>query len=120
MRTWTIRLPYTNPPLSLNDRMHWATKARLTKEIRAYVREACWYKVPTLERAEVVLHWVPRDKRRRDSDNPFPTLKAAIDGIRDATVLPDDSSEYVTSRCVIEPPDSKDPHVYITITEESK
>ena len=27
MREWMIRLPYTRPPLSLNDRMHWATKA---------------------------------------------------------------------------------------------
>lgn len=117
MRSWTIRLPYTRPPLSLNDRMHWATKARLTKEIRAYVREAAWYRVPTLPRAEVELHWVPRDKRRRDTDNPYPTLKAAIDGLRDATVLEDDDSTRVTSRVVIDAPDPKDPHIYLTITE---
>lgn len=118
-RTWDIRLPYTRPPLSLNDRMHWATKARLTKEIRAYVREACTYRVPDLTRAHVVLHWVPRDRRRRDTDNPFPTLKAAIDGIRDAGVVPDDSSEYVTSAVVLDPPQPKDPHVYLVIEERT-
>ena len=115
-RSWTIRLPYTRPPLSLNDRSHWATKARLTKEVRSYVREACWYRVPTLAKAHIVLHWVPRDRRARDTDNPFPTLKAAIDGVKDAC-LPDDSSEYVTSAVVIDPPDTKDPHLYIEIQE---
>lgn len=116
-RSWTIRLPYSRPPLSLNGRYHWATKARLTKEVRAWTREAALYRVPSLDRAHVVLHWVPRDRRRRDTDNPFPTLKAAIDGLRDAGIVPDDSSEYVTSAVVIDPPNSKDPHITIEIKE---
>lgn len=112
---WVIRLPYTRPPLSLNDRMHWAPKGKITREIRDYVREACWYRVPTLERAHIELHWVPRDRRRRDTDNPYPTLKAAIDGIRDATVIADDDSTRVTSAVVIDDPDPKDPHIYLRI-----
>lgn len=117
-RTWTIRLPYARPPLSLNDRMHWAAKSRLTREVRALTAlRARQAGIPALEAVRIVLHWVPRDGRRRDTDNPFPTLKAAIDGVRDAGVVPDDSSEFVTSRVVIDPPDPKDPHLFIDITE---
>lgn len=115
MSSWTVRLPYQRPPLSLNDRMHWAAKARLTKEIRSYVREFCTYRVPTLERAHITLHWVPRDRRRRDTDNPFPTLKAAIDGVKDAGIVPDDDARHVTSSVEIDDPDPLDPHIFITI-----
>jgi crossover junction endodeoxyribonuclease RusA len=116
MTAWTIRLPYATPPLSLNSRMHWATKARITREIRhATTWAASDLKIPACERIAVELHYVPRDRRRRDEDNLFLTLKAAIDGIRDAGVVPDDSSEYVTSACRIDPPNRADPHLYLTI-----
>ena len=36
--SWTIRLPYTTPPLTLNGRLHWATKARITREVRGCSR----------------------------------------------------------------------------------
>jgi crossover junction endodeoxyribonuclease RusA len=114
MTTWTIRLPYATPPLSLNSRMHWATKARLTREIRRHVWGSA-LGLPKCERIAVELHYVPRDRRRRDEDNLFLTLKAAIDGIKDAGVVPDDSSEYVTSACRIDPPNRADPHLYLTI-----
>jgi crossover junction endodeoxyribonuclease RusA len=115
--TWTIRLPYTRPPISLNSRMHWATKARFTREIRSLVAfTARQQRIPAMDSAHIELHWVPRDRRRRDSDNPYPTLKAAIDGLRDARVLSiDDSSEYVTSRVVIDPANPRDPHLLLVL-----
>jgi crossover junction endodeoxyribonuclease RusA len=114
--TWTIRLPYATPPLSLNSRMHWATKARLTREIRAETRyRAFLLDIPACERIAVELHYVPRDRRRRDEDNLFLTLKAAIDGIRDANVVQDDDSAHVTSACRIDPPNPSDPHLYLLI-----
>jgi len=116
--TWTIRLPYQNPPLSLNRRLHWAREASLKQDLKhaafVYVKQA---KVPRLERAIITLHWVPRDNRRRDTDNPYPTIKSIIDGIVKAGVVKDDSSAYVQSSIVIDKPNKTDPHLYVTIEE---
>jgi len=32
--TWTIRLPFQNPPLSLNRRLHWAREASLKQDLK--------------------------------------------------------------------------------------
>jgi crossover junction endodeoxyribonuclease RusA len=96
--------------------MHWATKARITREIRTTTMTlAKLAGIPRCERVSVTLHYVPRDKRRRDEDNLFLVLKAAIDGIRDANVVQDDDSAHVTSACRIDPPDPSDPHLYLLI-----
>jgi crossover junction endodeoxyribonuclease RusA len=116
MTTWTIRLPYATPPLSLNSRMHWATKARLTREIRTTTMTLAKIAgIPRCERVSVTLHYVPRDKRRRDEDNLFLMLKAAIDGVKDAGIVRDDDSKHVTSACRIDESDPKDPHIYLRI-----
>lgn len=113
-----IRLPYRRPPISLNSRMHWATKGKLTREIRAITAlKARQQRIPAMECVLIELHWVPADRRKRDSDNPYPTLKAAIDGCRDAGLVPDDDSQHVTSRVVIDAADPSDPHLYLTIEE---
>lgn len=56
---------------------------------------AHYCKIPPLGRARVTaeLHWV--DRRRRDSSNYMPTIKAAIDGLVDARVLTDDDDEHL-------------------------
>lgn len=118
MREYTTRVvTYTKPPMSLNDRTHWRVKAKHTKAIREYVREWAFYRVPRMDNCHVELHYVPRDRRRRDTDNLFPTLKPAIDGIKDAGVVADDDSEHVSSSCHIDAPNSADPHLYIVVSE---
>jgi len=118
--TYTLRLPYTTPPLSLNARMHWATKARITKEIRSFVA-ASLRGAPQVVMADwtgvrVGLVYVPRDNRGRDRDNLVATLKPAIDGIVDAGIVPDDTPEYVTwEPPVIAPANRADPHLYLTL-----
>lgn len=117
---WTIRLPYRRPPISLNSRMHWATKGKITREIRAITAlRARQARIPAMESAHVELHWVPADRRKRDSDNPYPTLKAAIDGCRDAEIFTDDDSTHVTSCVVIDPANPKDPHLYLSIERKT-
>lgn len=32
---WTLNLPYQKPPLNMNQRLHWAKKAKLTKNVRS-------------------------------------------------------------------------------------
>ena len=95
--TFTIPLTFTKPPLNMNQRLHWAQKAKLTKAIRheAFVRCRA-ARIPRAQHITVQLHYQPRDNRRRDSDNLVPTLKALCDGIVDAGVVSDDTPDYMT------------------------
>ena len=102
-REWTLHLPWKSPPLSLNQRMHWAVKARLTKQVRLVgFAKARASKIPDLEKCSVELVWFVNTKHRRDTINPMLTLKALVDGLVDAEVIPDDSHEYVQTQVRIE------------------
>ena len=94
---YTIPVTFTKPPLNMNQRMHWAKKAKLTKAIRheAFVRCRA-ARIPKAGHITVQLHYQPRDNRRRDPSNLMPTQKALVDGIVDAGVVPDDTPQYVT------------------------
>lgn len=90
----TIPLPWKSPPLTLNQRMHWATKARETARIRSIV--ALLAKGLTINPPiEVELVWTVPDRRRRDVDNPASTVKVCVDALRDAGVIADDHSRIV-------------------------
>lgn len=101
---WRLDLPYPRPPLTLNQRMHWAPKLQIQRQIADDVTLlAHAAKLPTgLDRVEIVLCWHARLNRRRDTDNPAPTLKAAIDALTRYGLTADDDSEHVTSGVVIE------------------
>ncbi len=116
-RTWEIRLPWSVPPASANDRDHWRVKARKVAAIRDVARAMCLY-WPEVDRIAVGLTYVPRDKRRRDPDNlVVPLFKALCDGIVDAGIVPDDTPTYmVRSMPVIAAPDG-DPRLVLTIRE---
>ena len=103
---WTIRLHYPRPPkgLSANDRAHWAVKHAATQEVRyevmAKVRAA---RIPALDRIAVDVEWIVPDRRRRDSDNAAPLLKAIYDGIGadrgvSARIVEDDAPEFMDKR----------------------
>jgi crossover junction endodeoxyribonuclease RusA len=84
--------------ISANDRMHWAAKARRTKELRS---RAFWIAraqhLQPMERAHLVvtIHWTNRS-RRRDVSNLAPTIKALVDGfVQDAGLLPDDDDLHL-------------------------
>ena len=91
-----LTFPWERPPLNANQRLHWAKKASLTKNVRESAR--LWArKLPKSQRhITVQLVWVVTDRRRRDSDNIYPTFKAMCDGIVDAGIVPDDTPEYMT------------------------
>lgn len=103
---WSLHLPYPRPPLSLNDRMHWAQRNRISRQIKDDVQIlARATRVGTgLARVWVGLTWVPPDRRRRDTDNMAPTLKACIDGLTAYGLVPDDDSAHVRSMCTITAP----------------
>jgi crossover junction endodeoxyribonuclease RusA len=100
-RSWTVELPAGLTLLNANQRLHWRPKAERTRTIRA-ASYACvkGAKVPKLKRAAIVVaaivvEYRPPDRRRRDVHNLYPSAKAAIDGLVDAGVLPDDSDRYL-------------------------
>lgn len=96
-QTHTIEFSFTKPPLTANQRHHWATRARLTKQIRreTYIRAKAM-RLPHTTHATITLHYQPRDNRRRDADNLVPTLKAICDGLTDANLVNDDTPTYMT------------------------
>jgi crossover junction endodeoxyribonuclease RusA len=93
-REWTLPLAFTKP-LSLNDRMHWQVKRKHTAAWRGHARDlAVAAGIPILERFTAVLHYQPRDNRRRDVDNLVASLKPLVDGLRDAHVAVDDDTAH--------------------------
>lgn len=94
---YTIPLTFTKPPLNMNQRMHWAQKAKITKAIRHEAMIRCRAtRIRKANHITVQLHYQPRDNRRRDPSNLMPTQKALVDGIVDAGIVPDDTPQYVT------------------------
>lgn len=91
-------LPWTTPPISLNDWEHYRVRARKVKEVRAAARIlAMAAHLPRdLPHVSVQLVYQPRDRRRRDEDNLVGTLKAICDGLIDYGITPDDTPEYMT------------------------
>ena len=95
----TIVLAQPQEWLSLNKRYHWARRAELTRYWRALTAaaakknrgDATW----PLPRCRVVVTLVVPDRRRRDAANYAPTAKAAVDGLVDCGVWPDDTAEFV-------------------------
>lgn len=101
-----IDLPFTSPPLSLNDRHHWAKRNRLNRTVRDITHAlARNQRLDPIEVPVVVtLHYRQRVKRRIDKDNLYATIKPAIDGLRDAGVLAEDDHTRVDPRIDIHPP----------------
>lgn len=114
---YVVWLPYTRPPLSLNQRQHWSAKRRIVREVRDFTAlHLQAMRLEPVSHIRVTLHYVPRDKRRRDSDNLVATLKPILDGIVDSGLVADDSPEYVTSVMpVIDKPDPANPRLYVSI-----
>lgn len=95
-------LPWGKPPLSLNVRKHHHAHATDVKAVRGLtmlnaqqggLHMMGWERYGRLS---VRLHYLPRDKRRRDTDNLVATLKAVCDGLVDAGLAPDDTPAYMS------------------------
>lgn len=94
--TLHINLPWNSPPLTANQRLHWAKRATITREVR---QTTCLLarKAPHGDRLVVTLHYRPAMRRVRDRHNLWPTVKACVDGLVDAGIVPDDDSEHVSA-----------------------
>lgn len=107
---WLILIPAPTKWMNANQRYtHWSQRSEPTKLWRDAAAVATRRAgVPAMQRAAItaVVH---RPDRRKDSDshNRYPTVKAVIDGLVDAGVLPDDCDRYLTA-LTIQPGDPVD------------
>ncbi len=114
-----IVLPYTKPPLTLNQRLQHFHEYRLKSAlIDSVIVLARAGKLPKMLRAEVELHYAPATWRRRDPDNLSPTHKVCVDGLVRAGIVPDDTSEYVYHKMpVIDQPNAGRGRLYLLVRE---
>lgn len=142
--SWTLRLPFAEPPVSTNDarrghwRSQWSAKIDVEHAVTTLVRAA---KVPPLERCALELTWHVRDYRVRDDDSLGVLLKAVRDALtpsrpavpagtltgagtprkraqrakQGAGIIPDDSARYVASSTTAIVMGSDDPRIELTI-----
>lgn len=94
--SWTLTIPAPARWLSANQRTDLRRQTpdrRAWRDTTALLARAA--KLPKLDRVHIVatLHFT--DLRRRDPHNFYPTIKAAVDGLIDAGLLADDSSNYL-------------------------
>lgn len=97
--SWTLPLAFTKP-LNLNDRPSISVAAMhgRRREVKAWRKHACDLAraahIPRVERFTAVLHYQPRDNRKRDTHNLIRALKPLVDGLVDAGVCIDDDTEH--------------------------
>lgn len=99
-RRWTVAVdvPWATEVVSMNARSHWTNTHRQIQALRARgaaVARAAQPSMPRFDKATVVVYMLFPDRRRRDIQNYHKTLKALIDGMVDAGLLPDDDSQHL-------------------------
>ena len=121
--TITLTIDTTRPRMTSNDqrRAHWAKvrneKAAMETEVWLAARRARLTPITTPVRVKIV--WHPPNGIHRDSDSLGPFLKAALDSLVKAGILPDDNSRHVLSTTTaIGAPDRDHPRIDIQITPE--
>lgn len=83
-----------SPNARLHFHAHYQAKLSAKEEMYLLVLDKGRPEVPFNE-AHITITWVAKDKRRRDMDNLFASMKAYIDGLVFADVLVDDSADLV-------------------------
>jgi len=106
-----------------NDKGGWGAKLEDVKDVRDSVRRlARSLKLPRITTpVAAILTWYHGSEKTIDGDNIAPTLKRALDGLRLAGVLVDDSGHYVTlcgQRAIprsLDPYDQKRPRLVLSL-----
>lgn len=114
-----VDLPWPPRVLHPNARVHWGQRARSAKKARAdaaWAARAAGIKKSTASGLHVTAVFTPPDARVRDEADMLSNIKAALDGISDATGIDDSKFKVAIRR---EPP-RKPGAVRLEIREISK
>lgn len=110
---WVLK--FDGHPPSLNDRMHWRTRAKVTKHWRSQARlRASLAGIPKCERIRVCAVIHRRALGVADEDNDRSRLKPVVDGLVDAGVIPNDARGQVEWGTVLEERGPKSVTVWVT------
>ena len=118
----TLTIPAPAPFINLNQRMHWAPKAELTRKWRHAAHVAAHNAgLPTgLKRVRIVAHIHKTTNREYDAHNLMPTLKACVDGlVTDYGLTVDDTNRHVIGPDIRQGDKRASPAITLTITQET-
>ncbi|MGH9005550.1 MAG: hypothetical protein ACRDYV_20685 [Acidimicrobiia bacterium] len=117
-RTWT--LVHRARPFTENTQRRWHHHQRAA-EVRtwraAFAVLAFEARIPHLDAIAVVAVPHLRDHRRQDVGACFPAVKAAIDGLCDARVIPGDGPDQLTCLTFLAPICGGEDALALTITD---
>lgn len=103
---------------------HWSERQDVTAQWRhAFKVLAKQAKVPPMERVRIEVHHFHKPEGRRAWPDPVAcagAAKAAIDGVVDAGVLPDDNGKYVRSVEFFAPEASKKDALVLILEDTSR
>ena len=117
-RTFTVTLEAGLKLLNANQRLHHRVKAPITKALRDAGRQAAENaQLPALQRAHIIGQFCPPTRRKHDVGNLYPSFKAAVDGLVDYGVLPDDDNEHLIGPDMRPGPIVKGGRLVLHITE---
>jgi hypothetical protein len=97
-RSWELVVPAPAEWINLNQRLHWAKKAKLTRAWRhaTHIRARQAGLPRALDRVGITMTITKPTNRAYDVHNLMPTAKAVVDGLIDYGLCSDDSNQYVT------------------------
>jgi len=92
-----LKLPWLNPILSPNKRLHWAEKNAAKNKAKndAYIL-ALSHKPPRADTYHLKIIFHPPDKRSRDLDNCLANIKGEVDSIAQAWGVNDKQFRPIT------------------------
>jgi len=96
-----------NPNKRLHHMQLYAAKRDAKDEAIALVLEQGRPAIP-YAKAHITVTWVAKDKRRRDVDNLFASMKPYIDGLVEAELIEDDDAMHVSYTLKYERGDADD------------
>lgn len=103
--SWTLVYEKRPPTMNAYRSLHFHQKGKLDREWReAFAWRARAARIPKLDRVLVTAAPVVASRRSLpDVGACFPAVKAAIDGLVDAGVIPDDTPEHVGAITFVAP-----------------
>lgn len=92
-----LSIPLPADWINLNQRLHWAQRAKLTKAWRtmAHIQARQQGLPKRLGRVSIVATVHKATARKYDVHNLVPTAKAVVDGLVDYGLIADDSNEFL-------------------------